>query len=84
VSGAGIADRTQSFRVDSFIPARGSRPIGNDKATPQHPRLPLALKKAAEDGADPRSQNRAEADSSYDKPPNKGQATAHGVGSPPH
>jgi len=36
----------------------------------------------AEDAADPKRQNRADADDSYDEPPNQGQATTHGVGSP--
>jgi hypothetical protein len=78
-----LANRAQSFRVDGFIPAGRSRPIGNDSATPQHTRLPLAPQKAAEDGADPKSQYRAEAEDSYDEPPDQGQATVHGVGSPP-
>ena len=84
VSGAGIADRTRSFRVDSSIPAGRPRPIGNDSAAPQHTRLPLAPQKAAEDSADPKSQDRAEADGSHDEPPDQGQATAYGVGSPSH
>jgi hypothetical protein len=47
-------------------------------------RLPLAPQKAAEDSADPKSQDRAEADGSHDEPPDQGQATAYDVGSPPH
>jgi hypothetical protein len=70
------------MRVDSFILGGRSRPIGNCSAAPQHTQLSLASQKAAEDPADPKSQNRAKADGSHDEPPDQGRPTVHGVGSP--
>ena len=80
-SGAGIGARARSFRVDSFILAVCSRPVRSDKTAPQRAQLPLAPQKAAEDAADPKSQNRTEAHGGHEKPPDQAHATAHGIGS---
>jgi len=69
----------RSISVDGLIVAARSRPIINVSAGPKHTRLPPAPQKAAENTADPKNQDWAEAERSHDEPANQRHATAHSV-----